>query len=173
MRDKLHQALLDTIEFTDAEVVSKEEILEQWKEIMTEDFDEEEPEFDSAFKMVDSIISQFGSMLKDGERYYWAKETYDPVYEDDEFNEISYVDNVKHDSVKVKLTPEEIEACKKHCRGDWLNATARVYEDGVVVIDWDVYIGYGDCFIPERLIGPVEQDDESDYDEVNELDLDF
>ena len=55
-----------------------------------------------------------------------------------------------------------------------MHATATVFEDGVVVIDWDTYLGYGDCFIPERLVGSIEQDDESDDDdEVNELDLDF
>lgn len=54
-----------------------------------------------------------------------------------------------------------------------MHATATVFEDGVVVIDWDTYLGYGDCFIPERLVGLIEQDDESDDDEVNELDLDF
>ena len=70
MRDKLHQALLDTINHYDAELVSKEEILEDWREVMTEDFDEEDPSFAPHFKMVDSLISQLGSALKDGERYY-------------------------------------------------------------------------------------------------------
>lgn len=174
LHSKLHQALIDTINNHDTELVSKEEILEQLKEIMTEDFDEEEPEFNIVFKTVDSIISQFGSLLKDGENYYWAKDAYDPVYEDDEFNEVSYEKEVRSTSVKVRLTPEEIRACKEHRGGDWIDAEATVYRDGVVVIDWGVYIGYGDCFIPERLVGPVKQDDDSDsYDEVNELDLDF
>ena len=173
IRDKLHQALLDTINNYDAELVSKEEILEGWREEMTEDFDEEDPSFAIDFKLIDSLISQLGSALKDGERYYWARDAYAPVYEDDEFNEVSYEDNVKSTSTKVKLTPEEIKHCKDN-GGDWINATATVFEDGVVSIDWDTYLGYGECFIPERLVGSVEQNDESDDDdEANELDLDF
>lgn len=172
LHSELHQALIDTINHHDAELVSKEEILEDWRETMTEDFDEEDPSFAPNFKMVDSIISQLGSALKDGERYYWARDTYAPIYEDDDFNEVDYEDKVKHTSTEVKLTPEEIRYCKDN-GGDWLHATATVFEDGVVVIDWDTYLGYGDCFIPERLVGSVKQDDESDDDEVNELDLDF
>ena len=169
---KQHQALIDTINRCDAELVSKEEILEDWREVMTEDFDKEDPSFALEFKLIDSLISQLGSALKDGERYYWARDTYYPSYEDEEFNEFDYFYNVKSTSTKVKLTPEEIKYCKDH-GGDWLNATATVFEDGVVVIDWDTYLGYGDCFIPERLVRSVKQDDESDDDEVNELDLDF
>ena len=172
LHSKLHQALIDTINNHDAELVSKEEILEDWRETMTEDFDEEDPSFAPNFKMVDSIISQLGSALKDGERYYWARDTYAPIYEDDDFNEVDYEDKVKHTSTEVKLTPEEIRYCKDN-GGDWLHATATVFEDGVVVIDWNTYLGYGDCFIPERLVGSIDQDDESDDDEVNELDLDF
>ena len=67
---KQHQALIDTINRWDAELVSKEEILEDWREVMTEDFDEEDPSFAPHFKMVDNLISQLGSALKDGERYY-------------------------------------------------------------------------------------------------------
>ena len=70
IRDKLHQALLDTINNYDAELVSKEEILEGWREEMTEDFDAEDPSFAIDFKLIDSLISQLGSALKDGERYY-------------------------------------------------------------------------------------------------------
>ena len=169
---KQHQALIDTINRCDAELVSKEEILEDWREVMTEDFDEKDPSFALEFKLIDNLISQLGSALKDGERYYWARDTYYPSYEDEEFNEFDYFYNVKHTSTEVKLTPEEIKYCKDN-GGDWLHATATVFEDGVVVIDWDTYMGYGDCFIPKRLVGSVKQDDESDDDEVNELDLDF
>ena len=170
---KQRQALIDTINRCDAELVSKEEILEDWREVMTEDFDKEDPSFALEFKLIDSLISQLGSALKDGERYYWARDTYYPSYEDEEFNEFDYFYNVKSTSTKVKLTPEEIKYCKDN-GGDWLNATATVFEDGVVGIDWDTYLGYGDCFIPKRLVGSVKQDDESDDDdEVNELDLDF
>lgn len=169
---KQRQALIDTINRCDAELVSKEEILEDWREVMTEDFDKEDPSFALEVKLIDSLISQLGSALKDGERYYWARDTYYPSYEDEEFNEFDYFYNVKSTSTKVKLTPEEIKYCKDN-GGDWLNATATVFEDGVVGIDWDTYLGYGDCFIPKRLVRSVKQDDESDDDEVNELDLDF
>ena len=169
---KQRQALIDTINRCDAELVSKEEILEDWREVMTEDFDKEDPSFALEFKLIDSLISQLGSALKDGERYYWARDTYYPSYEDEEFNEFDYFYNVKSTSTKVKLTPEEIKYCKDN-GGDWLNATATVFEDGVVGIDWDTYLGYGDCFIPKRLVRSVKRDDESDDDEVNELDLDF
>ena len=173
LHSKQHQALIDTINRYDAELVSKEEILEDWREVMTEDFDEEDPSFAPHFKMVDNLISQLGSALKDGERYYWARDTFYPSYEDEEFNEFNYFDNVKHTITEVKLTPEDIAACKD-CGGDWIRAESVVFEDGVVVIDWDTYVGYGDCFIPERLVGSVKQDDESDDDdEANELDLDF
>ena len=67
---KQHQALIDTINRCDAELVSKEEILEDWREVMTEDFDEEDPSFALEFKLIDDLISQLGSALKDGERYY-------------------------------------------------------------------------------------------------------
>ena len=170
---KQHQALIDTINRCDAELVYKEEILEDWREVMTEDFDKEDPSFALEFKLIDNLISQLGSALKDGERYYWARDTYYPSYEDEEFNEFDYFYNVKHTSTEVKLTPEEIKYCKDN-GGDWLHATATVFEDGVVGIDWDTYLGYGDCFIPERLVRHVKRSGESDYDdEVNELDLDF
>ena len=67
---KQHQALIDTINRCDAELVSKEEILEDWREVMTEDFDEEDHSFALEFKLIDNLISQLGSALKDGERYY-------------------------------------------------------------------------------------------------------
>ena len=67
---KQRQALIDTINRCDAELVSKEEILEDWREVMTEDFDKEDPSFALEFKLIDSLISQLGSALKDGERYY-------------------------------------------------------------------------------------------------------
>ena len=70
LHSKQHQALIDTINRYDAELVSKEEILEDWREVMTEDFDKEDPSFAPHFKMVDNLISQLGSALKDGERYY-------------------------------------------------------------------------------------------------------
>ena len=173
LHSKQHQALIDTINHNYTELVSKEEILEELKESMTEDFDEEDPSFAPHFRMVDNILSQLGSVLKDGERYYFARDTFYPIYEDDEFNEFDYLDNVKHTVIKVKLTPEDIAACKDR-GGDWINTEFTIFEDGVIVIDWDTYIGYGDCLIPERLVGSVKQDDESDDDdEANELDLDF
>ena len=46
LHSKQHQALIDTINRCDAELVSKEEILEDWREVMTEDFDEEDAEYD-------------------------------------------------------------------------------------------------------------------------------
>ena len=70
LHSKQHQALIDTINRYDAELVSKEEILEDWREVMTEDFDKEDPSFALEFKLIDSLISQLGSALKDGERYY-------------------------------------------------------------------------------------------------------
>ena len=70
LHSKQHQALIDTINRYDAELVSKEEILEDWREVMTEDFDKEDPSFAPHFKMVDNLISQLGSALKDGEKYY-------------------------------------------------------------------------------------------------------
>ena len=70
LHSKQHQALIDTINRCDAELVSKEEILEDWREVMTEDFDEEDPSFALEFKLIDSLISQLGSALKDDERYY-------------------------------------------------------------------------------------------------------
>lgn len=67
---KQHQALIDTINRCDAELVSKEDILKDWREVMTDDFDKEDPYFAPHFKMVDNLISQLGSALKDDERYY-------------------------------------------------------------------------------------------------------